>query len=116
MLRVLFGATVREQEEAEKVARCRPGTFYPDTFNSDDISTFLSERHFAGYRVAELVPSRYGWSVRSASGLEDFRVLAGARTGEYVDGTWEDAERFAARWQAAAPAQRYVFVRGEASA
>lgn len=86
-----------------------------ETLPKDARGFFLSEplcacqRHQAarGFIEAELVESIYGWSVRYASGLHGFALLASARASA-VDGSRADAERWAAEWVAEDPAHRFV--------
>lgn len=56
---------------------------------------------------AEMVKSMYGWSLRYNSGLQNFGLIAGSRSGQ-LNGTWEDCERYAKEWQAQDPLHRYV--------
>ena len=70
-----------------------------------------SALHNAGYREAEILSTAYGYSVRHASGLEGFSIIAGSRRGD-VDGTLDDAVRAAEAWVAVDPSRRTVFTRG----
>ena len=73
----------------------------------------VQERQFRrGIVGAEVVKSLYGYSVRYDSGLQNFNLLASARAGQ-LDGTLEDAERFARDWVAQDPAHRYAWRRKE---
>lgn len=51
-----------------------------------------------------------GCSVRYDSGLQNFGLLAGSRSGT-LDGTLEHAERWAREWVAADPTRRYAWRR-----
>ncbi len=75
---------------------------------SDRLVEVQVEQSRRGIRGARLVHTDYGWSVRADSGLQDFALLASARR-KQVDGTLEDAERFAKEWVAADPAHRYAW-------
>ena len=66
--------------------------------------------HAQGYRKAELVQSLFGWGVRATSGLDGFVWLASCRRGD-VDGTHEDALRWAKDWVAGDPDHRCVVKR-----
>ena len=63
-----------------------------------------------GIRGAEIVESNYGFSVRAASGLQNFALLASSRA-KQVDGSLEDAVRWAKAWVAQDPTKRYAYHR-----
>ena len=67
----------------------------------------VQERLWAenGFRDARLVQSIYGWTVRSGSGLDNWRFLAGRG----LKWTFEQALEAAKAWQAEAPTQRFVW-------
>jgi hypothetical protein len=48
--------------------------------------------------------------VRSGTGLENFALLASSRAGQ-VDGSYEDALRWATKWCADSPERRYAWRR-----
>ncbi len=58
-----------------------------------------------GYRGAEICRTYRGWSLRHASGLQNFALI---RPGIQ---TLEEAKRIAADWVADDPARRYAFIR-----
>lgn len=87
--------------EREKLPRGAHG------FASDALCDWQVAVARRGYREAELVKSIYGWSVRAASGLENFALLASCRASQ-VDGSFEDAVRWARAWAAQDPARRWV--------
>ncbi len=58
----------------------------------------------------EVVKNLYGWSVRYASGLHNFELLASARLKD-VDGSIDDAIKWASAWVNEDPSIRYAFVR-----
>lgn len=60
-----------------------------------------------GIVEAEIVKSIYGYSVRHASGLQNFSLIASCRRGQ-LDGTLDAAIAFAKGWQSADPTRRYV--------
>lgn len=82
----------------------------PGCFQSSPLVEWQRSVHSRGFRDVELVESIYGWSVRSGSGLDNFALLAGARSGQ-VDGSLEDASRWASAWCAEDPAHRYAWRR-----
>lgn len=66
--------------------------------DNETIPNFQIAANRLGFREAELVESNYGWSVRYASGLQNFGLLASSRARQ-VDGTLADAIRYAREWQ-----------------
>lgn len=110
---IIFGADVWDALQAEKVAKVTASTRVPGCFESESLCRWQGEIHNRGFRGAEIVKSLYGCSVRSDTGLENFCLLASSRFGA-LDGTPEDAERWAWGWQQADPTRRYVFVRDAA--
>lgn len=79
-------------------------------FESSPLCAWQSEVFSRGYRGAELVKSIYGWSVRSDSGMDNFCLLASSRQGQ-LDGSYEDAVRYAKEWAEQDSARRYVWNR-----
>jgi len=66
----------------------------------------VQEDQFArGFRSAVLVPTLYGWSVRSGTGLDGFHILVSARAGE-VNGSLEQAMYWGKQWAEADPLRR----------
>jgi hypothetical protein len=92
-----------QAEKEVKVSRSTPGGY----FRSEELCEWQREVGRRGIIEAELVNSMYGWSVRYASGIHNFGLLAGARCRQ-VDGTREDAERWARNWVAQDPTRRFV--------
>lgn len=110
--RVVVGCEVYAALEAEK-ERIVPHSKRPGMeqyFESEPLCAWQRDCHRRGFRSVELVKSIYGWSVRSASGLDDFALLAGSRNGE-LDSTFADAQRYAQEWAAQDKERRYAFVR-----
>lgn len=79
-------------------------------YASEDLCALQREQSARGIVGAEVVTSNYGNSVRYDSGLQDFGLLAGSRSG-MLDGTLEHAERWAREWVAKDPARRYAWRR-----
>lgn len=99
--KVIVGQDVFDAQQARKIAALGNGPIY----NGDMISAWQVTEGGRGIVEAELVKSSYGWSVRYASGLYNFGLIASARS---IGGTLEGAIEYATRWQAQAPSQRYV--------
>ena len=91
-------------EQRAKVERTGAG------FNSEQLCTLQRDQAARGILGAEIVQSNYGFSVRYDSGLQNFGLLASSRARE-LDGTLEDAERWAKRWVEADPQRRYAWRR-----
>ena len=104
---IVAGEMLVDQLTAEQKARVqRNGA----GFASEQLCELQRERARNGLLGVELVQSFYGWSVRYDSGLQNFGLLAGARSGT-LDGTLEDAERCARAWVAQDPDRRYAWRR-----
>lgn len=82
----------------------------PDCADSESLCAHQRRMSGMGYLGAEIVKSNYGYSVRYDSGLQDFGLLAGSRSGP-LDGSYDDAVRWAIEWQARDAGRRYVWVR-----
>src|SRR3979490_91481 len=105
---VFFGQDVHAALDAERVLECVASKRYPGCFESDSLCRWQSEVFQRGFRGACLSETIFGWSVRSDTGLENFRILAGHRSGELPNATKEQALEGARNWQAEAPTLRYV--------
>ena len=81
-------------------------------FQSEPLCEFQKSVSRRGIIGAEIVLSNYGYSVRYDSGLQDWGLLASSRS-KQVDGTIEDAVKFAERWVAQDPERRYAWRRKE---
>lgn len=79
-------------------------------YNSEMLCAVQRLHSARGILGVEIVCSNYGHSVRYDSGLQNFGLLAGSRSGT-LDGTLEHAERYAREWVAADPARRYAWRR-----
>ena len=106
---VVVGQAVAAALEAEREQL--PRGAYPGTFSSEPLCAWQREVHFRGFRDVELCQSIYGWSVRSGSGLDNFALLASVKRYGNVDGTYEDAVRWATEWCAVHPDRRYAWTR-----
>jgi hypothetical protein len=115
-MHVVVGQQVHAALHAEKERTVphskRPGM--EQYFESESLCRWQSECYRRGVRGVELVKSIYGFSVRYDSGLADFGLLAGARDGQ-LDGSFEDAVRFATEWVNEDPAHRYAWTRDDAA-
>lgn len=107
-IKIIFGAQVHAALEIERDKLPRSKRV-PGCWESGSLCAWQASVHGRGFRDAELVPSVFGWSVRSGSGLDNFALLAGSRCGQ-LDGSREDAERWARDWQAEDAERRYVWM------
>jgi len=99
---VLFGNDVYEAQRVRKIALLGDKETYP----SEVLCRWQISESKYGICEAEIVESFYGYSVRYASGIMNFGIIAGCRSGQ-LDGSWEAACAFAKDWQARVPG-RYV--------
>jgi hypothetical protein len=106
---IVAGQDVREGQIRRRDQYCRPGSL-PNTYNSNDLTQFQHAERRSGYADVELVKTIYGWSVRAGSGLDNFALLASARS-EQVDGSWESALAWATQWCQRAKRYRYAWTR-----
>jgi hypothetical protein len=106
---VVFGQENARAEVASRDALVKPSRYAPGCADSTSLTRW-QEREGRQWRAAEVVHSMYGWSLRHASGLDGFGLIAGARSGQ-LNGTLKDCLLYAARWQREAPESRYVFIR-----
>src|SRR5258706_10414503 len=104
---VFFGQDVRDTLDAERAKCCVASKRYPGCFESDSLCAWQSEVHQRGFRGAQLCETIFGWSVRSDTGLDNFRILAGHRDGALPNATKEQALAWAQEWQAERPNHRY---------
>ena len=101
---VVAGGELLARLEAEKVARVPRND---RGFASEPLCALQAEQAGRGILGAVIVKSIYGHSVRYDSGLQNFGLLAGSRSGQ-LNGSFEDAVRYARAWQAEDPERRYV--------
>lgn len=104
---IIAGNDLVEAMSAETKARC---TDTGAGYASDQLCVLQREQAGRGIIGVEVVCSNYGHSVRYDSGLQNFGLLAGSRSG-MLDGTLEDAVRFAIAWVAEDPTRRYAWRR-----
>ena len=108
---VLLGHDVSRAAREYITQHAAPSKWVPGCYESESLCRAQSRVRFdLKIEEAELVRSSYGWSVRSASGLDNFARLASSRMGE-VDGSYESALAWARQWQAQSPTTRYVTTR-----
>lgn len=104
---VLLGADVEARLYEDKCLKVPKAAFPEGCFESEPLCVWQGQVHAAGFRAARLDQSVHGWSVRSASGLDNFRLLAAASCGN-LDGSFADALKWARAWMEEAPGKRYV--------
>jgi hypothetical protein len=69
------------------------------------------EQHDRGRRSVEVVKHAYGWTVRCASGLDNFQLVAGSRHDARWPGTYAAAAAWGINWANEDPVKRECFVR-----
>lgn len=105
-MRIIAGETVYQAERARKHASLGVKNQYA----SETLCAWQVQEHQHGIRAAEIVQSNYGYSLRHASGLDNWGLILSARARE-LDGTLEAAVVAARAWCAVDPDRRYVFIR-----
>jgi hypothetical protein len=104
---IVAGEKLVDEMTAETKSRCE---FTGYGYNSSQLCVLQREQAAKGIVGCEIVVSNYGCSVRYDSGLQNFGLLASARSKD-VDGTLEDAIKFANAWVAKDPTKRYAWYR-----
>lgn len=104
---VVAGQDVFEAREERKRTALGIRPLFNTALDDNRLCNWQVEESRKGVVEAEIVRSMYGFSVRYASGLQDFALLAGARM-RTVDGTLADAIRWAKNWQAQCSNNRFV--------
>ena len=102
---IIAGQDVAAAIAAHKAAVVLPSPIYAGSFDSESLCAHQREMSRRGYVEAEIVKSNYGFSLRYASGLQNFGLIATARE---IGGSFEAAIAYAETWQAASPAFRFV--------
>lgn len=106
---VVCGVDVAEALDRERALKVKQSATRPGCFESESLCAWQRSVNGRGFRDVELVKSIYGWSVRAGSGLQDFALLASSRQGQ-LDGSLEDAVRWATRWCNENPERRYAWM------
>jgi hypothetical protein len=75
-----------------------------------DLVKVQVDQHARGRRSAELTKTIHGWSVRAASGLDDFRLLFGSRIAGH-EVSREEAVAWGTAWANADPTKKEFYVR-----
>jgi hypothetical protein len=107
---ILFGNDVFTAQQARKVAALGDGLYTENgraIYASEPLCRWQASEGRFGILEIEIVESVYGYSVRYASGLMNFGLLAAKRMGN-TDGSLTAAMEFCRKWQAADPERRYV--------
>lgn len=107
---IVAGQTVVDGLRQARQQTVRPSSDRLGCFDSADLITQQCREAAAGIVGVEICVFSSGCSVRYDSGLQGFGLLASAKRGN-IDGTYEDAARWASAWQAQEPTKRYVWVR-----
>lgn len=78
-------------------------------YNSEQLCKFQEKIARHGFIGAQIVKSIYGYSVRYDSGLQNWGIIAAAKHGQ-LDGSFEDAAKYAEYWVSLDPTRRYAWV------
>jgi hypothetical protein len=104
---IVAGHALVDALTAETKARC---TWTGFGYESEGLCALQREQAARGLLGAEIVVSNYGHSVRYDSGLQNFGLLASARSRQ-LDGSLEAAVQWCETWVAQDPARRYAWRR-----
>ena len=104
-MKIISGETVWTEQQARKHASLGVKNRYA----SEALCAWQVQEHRNGIRAAQIVQSNYGYSVRHASGLDNFGLIASARARQ-LDGTLEAAIGAAKAWCAVDPSRRYAYI------
>jgi hypothetical protein len=105
---VVAGKGAYEAREARKITYMGVVTG-PD---SDKYTRFLESEAACGVTEAIIRLTNYGYSLRYASGINGFGLIASARNGT-LNGSYEDALEYAEKWCSESPDNRYVSFYGK---
>lgn len=106
---ILVGAEPYHRIETLKMRELPRTEMGTGCFESEALCRFQARVHGEGYKSARLELSKLGWTVRNASGLNNFELIASVRRGE-VDGSFKDALMAATKWQAEDHDKRSVII------
>lgn len=101
--KVIAGQEIYDAIRAEREARLTPDAC--GLYDSETLCRLQESQSRRGFVEAHIVKSMYGYSVRYASGLQNFGLIRAARE---LGGTLAAAEQFCRDWVAADPAHRYA--------
>ena len=103
---IVAGQAVADEVAAFKAKRLQPSAKVPGCFTSDSVCAAQREVSGRGYLEAEIVESIHGFSLRYASGLQNFGLIASAR--DRADRSYDGAVAVARTWQAQDASRRWV--------
>jgi len=75
------------------------------------LSELQEDEHHCGRRSVEVVKSAYDWTVRCASGLDNFQLVAGSGCDAHRPGSYAAAAAWGINWANEDPENRMCFVR-----
>jgi len=103
---VFAGEEASRLEWEEILRRCRP-----EAGQGESLVSVQEDLHRRGFRSVQLVRSARGWTVRFASGLDDFRILyrCPEKDEEECDFGFSAAILAARGWCDLDPGKRYAF-------
>lgn len=104
---IIAGENLVDAMTAETKAHCE---WTGRGYRSDDVCTLQREHAAKNIVGAEVIVTSMGCSVRYDSGLQNFGLLAGSKSG-MLDGSLGHAEQWAREWVSKDPARRYAWRR-----
>lgn len=104
MFRIVAGKELYDSIQASKEAQVPKRNGY---YESEALCQFQRNLSRRGILEIEIVKSNYGYSVRYASGLQNWGLV---RKAQELGGTLEAAEEFCREWVAQSPSNRYASI------
>lgn len=102
---VIAGQEVADRIAALKAQKVLLSQKRPGCFDSESLCAHQREVSNAGFIEAQIVATSNGFSLRYASGLQNFGLIRDARS---CGGTLEGAIEAAKKWQATNPTRYWV--------
>lgn len=104
---IIDGQAAYQAERQSRDVSVKPSAYRPGCLDTETLIKWQTSPSNT-WKSVQLVNTKYGWSVRATSGIDNFALLAGKRCGN-VDGSYEDAARWASAWVAQDPRNRYAY-------
>ncbi len=107
---IVLGKEVADLLQKDKELKVEPSYEVAGCWESESLCRWQRDIRNRGFIGAELVKSKYGWSLRYRSGLDNFGLIRSCTHGD-LDGTLKDAICAAREWVTEDPAKRWVEIR-----
>lgn len=113
---MIYGHNARTDENRSRDAHVSKSSYRPGCYDTQTLTDWQGSQGRT-WRSVEVMESIYGWYVRASSGLDGFAIMASTiQRGGKLDGTYEDAAKWAIEWCRENPMMRYAYVRTSALA